>query len=235
MQAVFPLSLKARADPYLEQAEKDQTYKDNTAALRAEIPALPKDSADIVFAHAKDRLAGEHARQDSIISRAQALLVAQAVLSALLTVGGTALGHLEAFSGWRAWAICAVAFYVLVQTALLTVSALRAVGGLGYPAIATSTLLRAMATTADDLVRRLAVETLLNYRVATVLNSWRFIPLSMAQRALRNTALAFALLVLMTFGFTLSPWAGIPPPPPTLTTLPGGISPHPPVPPAAGH
>ncbi len=214
LAALFPLSLAAADDRrYRTAAEADPTYIANTAGLTAALRLLPRDSADLIHAQAKEHLAAERARQESILSRGQGLLVAQAFLSALLSLGGAALGHLGMFAGWRGAALAGLAFYLVIQTVLLTVSALRAIGGLGYPAVGSSELREIMqaAGGADDIVRELALRTLLNYRTATILNTWRFLHLSNAQKCLRNSAIAFALLVLALFAISLVPPAGLTP------------------------
>lgn len=202
---LFPISADGSPARYRERSERDPTYAANTAALSADIAALPRDRADLIHDYAKDRLAAEQSRLDSIMSRGQGLLVAQAFLTALLSLGGTVAGHSAAFGGWRAILLIILTVYLVIQTVLLTISALRAIGGIGYPAIGSSDLrnIMGMPGGADDIVRQIASRTLLHYRTASILNSWRFLHLANAQKSLRNSAITFALLVLATFTFNL--------------------------------
>ncbi len=156
----------------------------------------------------------EAARANSVLSRAQALLVAQAFLGALLSLGDTVVGHLEAFSFWRSSLLGIVALYLVIQTVLLTVSALRALSGVPFPAIGSSDLLAMLSSPADDIVRQMTLQMLLHYRTAANLNTWRFSHLSNAQTALRNTAIALAVLVVFTLA--LSVFAAPKPPAPGL-------------------
>jgi hypothetical protein len=111
------------------------------------------------------------------------------------------------FAGWRGAVLAGFAFYLVIQTVLLTISALRSIGGLGYPTVGSTELREIMqaAGGADDIVRALALLTLLNDRTATILNTWRFLHLSNAQKCLRNSAIAFALLVVALFAISLLP------------------------------
>jgi hypothetical protein len=199
----FPLSGEGNPTRYVTAAEGNPIFAANTTALGTRILALPRAEADLIQSYAKDQLAAEHSRADSILSRAQALLVAEAFLSALLSLGGTIIGHLDTFGGWRGYSLGVVTGYLVIQTLLLTAGALRAIRGRDFPAISSSELLAVLPTGADGIVREMSLRMLLNYRTSTNLNTWRFIQLGNAQTALRNTTVALAVLVILTFAFSV--------------------------------
>ncbi len=211
---VFPFWLQSNAERYGQEAASNPDFAANTTALQARIPDMGRNEVDLIHAYAKGRMDAEAARANSVLSRAQALLVAQAFLGALLSLGGTVVGHLEAFSFWRSSLLGIVALYLVIQTVLLTVSALRALSGVPFPAIGSSDLLAMLSSPADDIVRQMTLQMLLHYRTAANLNTWRFSHLSNAQTALRNTAIALAVLVVFTLA--LSVFAAPKPPAPGL-------------------
>ena len=217
---LFPLSSDADPARYAAEAVAQPAFAANTAALQARIPSLPRAQAELIQDYAKDRLASEQSRADSVTSRAQALLVAQAFLGALLSLGGTIIGHLDAFRGWRGGLLTLVALYLVIQTVLLTLSALRTIRGLSFPAIGSSDLLDMLPGGGDQIVRQMALQTLLHYRSAANLNTWRFRQLGNAQTALRNTAVALAALVVLTFCFSVLFPPAEPPPAPLVVRLP---------------
>ncbi len=171
---VFPFWLQSNAERYGQEAASNPDFAANTTALQARIPDMGRNEVDLIHAYAKGRMDAEAARANSVLSRAQALLVAQAFLGALLSLGGTVVGHLEAFSFWRSSLLGIVALYLVIQTVLLTVSALRALSGVPFPAIGSSDLLAMLSSPADDIVRQMTLQMLLHYRTAANLNTWRF-------------------------------------------------------------
>jgi len=91
---LLPISFNGDSNRYRVRAEQDATYVANTVALSADILGLSRDRADLIHEYSKARLAAEQSRLDSIMSRGQGLLVAQAFLTALLSLGGAVAGHL---------------------------------------------------------------------------------------------------------------------------------------------
>jgi hypothetical protein len=95
----------------------------NTSQLCDQISVAPKEVNSAIYEHAKEYISFDDKRTDSIISRGQGLLVAQAFLGALLSFGGTAASRAELVSGWRLLPMAVLVIYLVIQTFLLTLNA----------------------------------------------------------------------------------------------------------------
>src|SRR5262249_33205996 len=148
----------------------------------------------------KDLAAGEAARQQIIFSRGQSLLVAQAFLGALLAAAGVAAAHLDLWHGGLRYGIFVVRGYLVLPTIFMTLSALRSLSALGYPVISSSEIISSARgeTSSDRVQNRMVFLNLSNYRQASVVNSWRAEQLINGQKGLRNTTVAFAIVVAAT-------------------------------------
>lgn len=197
VQQVFPVGALSGAPTYLDQLEQDPTYRNNTLRLQRLIPSASKEVAEVAHAHAKDYLALEDKRADSIISRGQGLLVSQAFLGALLSLGGAVSSRADVFRGWPLWIVSAIVCYIVVQTFLLTRCALISTGAIGYPRVSSSQLAELLTGTEEQAISGLALRSIMNYRRSALLNDWRFISLHAAQNSLRNTAISLGFLVLI--------------------------------------
>jgi len=196
-QQVFPIGPLKEAQTYLNELENDPVYVQNTARLQTVIPAAAEAVVTLVYAHAKDYLALEDKRSDSVISRGQGLLVSQAFLGALLSLGGVISSRADLFVGWPLWVTSVIVAYIVIQTFLLTRCALISTGAIGYPRISSSQLANLTGGTEAQAIAELALRSILNYRRTALLNDWRFISLGAAQHSLRNTAISLGLLVMV--------------------------------------
>jgi hypothetical protein len=204
-QQILPIGAREGARSYLTTMEHDPTYHNNTQRLEQEIPAARREVNTITYAHAKEYLALEDKRSDSIISRGQGLLVSQAFLGALLSLGGAISSRADLFVGLPLWVTSAIICYIVIQTFLLTRCALISTGAVGYPRVSSSQLANLINGTEDQAVAGLALHSILNYRRTALLNDWRFISLQAAQNSLRNTAVSLGLLVLVVLYLLHSP------------------------------
>jgi len=212
VRELFPLSGDSDPQRFVQKVEADPVYVANTGMLRKELAGLARPSADLVHTFATGCQAAEQSRGDSINSRGQGVLVAQAFLSALMPLGSTALSSHNALMRWHAWVTGGVALYLAVQAVLLTISALRAVRPVDYPTISSSELLK-MLPKEDNIVQQTSLQTMLNYRTSNLLNTWRFGHLILAQKALRNTTISLIVLMGLVFWFSVTadpPTAGHP-------------------------
>jgi hypothetical protein len=197
LHQIFPIGPLKGAQTYLAELEQDPAYRQNTERLERNIPTARKEVNSVIYTHAKDYLALEDKRSDSVISRGQGLLVSQAFLGALLSLGGAISSRTELFVGWTLWLTSAVVIYIVFQTFLLTRCALISTGSIGYPRISSSQLAGVLDATEGEAVATLALRSILNYRRTALLNDWRFLSLQAAQHSLRNTAISLGILVLI--------------------------------------
>lgn len=201
----FPVPEMKSAERFLLEHTQNPLFLQNTNQLEAATAGRRIPLQERLYAHARSYLAEEQDRANSAISRAQGLLVAQTFFGILLAFAGAAMGHTEIYKGWHSCPIVALVLYILIQIVLLTYSALRAAGSLEYSRIGSSDLIAWFAQSETQLVRRIGLMTLDNYRKAAISNSWRIIHLRYAQECLRNTIFALALLIILVFVITIDP------------------------------
>jgi hypothetical protein len=139
----------------------------------------------------------EEGRETSIISRAQALLVSQTLLGALLALLTALMGHADIVDGWKTYFLLGLLAYTVLQILLLTFNALRATAGLAvrYPGL--SPLIRWMPEGERLLQKNMALASIETYWDLNISNTWRANHFMLAQRCLRNIIIALALLVCM--------------------------------------
>lgn len=203
----FPFVTAESTRISLARMKENDTFVKNTIALDKAIAGSSLEVNKVAFAHAKDSLVQEDKRTDSIISRGQSLLVAQAFLASVLALAGVMGGRTDLLSGLNVLLPAVIAGFIVVQTFLLTWNALIAVGGVGYPRISSSELVEILHKAAPDThpenaaVAAMAQRTINIYRICAVTNDGRFQSLLAAQRSLRNSTFSFGALVLVILYF----------------------------------
>lgn len=203
--ALFPFAREGSADDYAKRYLEDPTQKANInklniAAASATEEARLKELRDI----ADSKRADEEARQVSIITRAQGLFVALALFGFLLTFGANLFTSTNNINRSSLAACSVIVIYVLLQMIIMMINILQAIGGLGYPTAGSSDLASWLQTNDDcEFYRAQALLTLSHYRRSALNNSWRFVYLTHALRALRNVIFALSLLILIFFAFAL--------------------------------
>lgn len=198
LREVFPLPLLQGSTSYVNE----HTAKANFQAISALESAATKSSPDNIkelLAHSLRYIGDEQDRGASIMSRGQALLIAQTFFGALLAFITAIIGRAEIFSGYFLAALTALLAFTLILVVLLTVNALRATQLIAYRKMGTTDLLKWIETPAGTFSKCLALETLVNYRQASIVNSWRATHLAYAQMCLRNIVFALAMLVVVVF------------------------------------
>jgi hypothetical protein len=96
---IFPFPSIESADAYGTRHSQDPRYGAKRAALEAASSGANLDQQKHFCEYAQQYLAGEQDRASSIISRAQALLVAQTYFGALLALATALMGHTEVIGG----------------------------------------------------------------------------------------------------------------------------------------
>lgn len=199
VRAILPIPQMEGASTYTERYSAIPQFIDVFQKLRKTIDGADKSKQRCLYEHAKNYLGDENDRGASIMSRAQALLIAQTFFGAFLAFGTGIMGRTESFRGWLALVLILLLIYTVTLVLLLTFNALRATAGLRYPRIGTSDLVSAFQGTNERLIKELALLTLDNYRVASIVNTWRMTHLQRAQECLGRIVVALALLVGVVF------------------------------------
>jgi hypothetical protein len=202
---VFPIPGKS-AESYTRRYE-DKDFFAAFESLEEIARGIGIEQSDYLLSHAQKYLSEEDDRGGSIMSRAQALLVAQTFIGALSAFGTLTFGDSAIFENWGVFVFPILITYTLILAVLLTINALRAISGLAYRRIGTSDLVQWLPKTRHVLVRNMALLTLSNYRHANILNTWRSNHLGYAQTCIRNIVLALTLLVAFVF---LQNWISAP-------------------------
>jgi hypothetical protein len=217
---IFPFPSIESADAYGTRHSQDPRYGAKRAALEAASSGANLDQQKHFCEYAQQYLAGEQDRASSIISRAQALLVAQTYFGALLALATALMGHTEVIGGWGMYFLGVLLAYTVVQLLLLTVNAIRATLGLTYSLPGVSPLIEWIPKSESLLLKNMGLEFIKSYYQANIANTWRVDHLSLAQKCVRNivVALAFLVSVLIISVFHTSIQTKYSPPSPAFTT-----------------
>lgn len=201
LSELIPWPPSTTAEAFVRQHAPNN--QQSALACKAAIEVANQDRAEFVRDYARDLLRQESDRQASVMSRAQSLYFAVSLLASVLTIGLGFAGPVAAVD----WVVYLGIFLVAVTVghiALLAVSVSKAVSGIGYPRAGASDLTRwVMQNDETAALRDEAVATLAWYREASLLNTWRFEALSIAQRALRNLVVCMCALVLLALSSAL--------------------------------
>ena len=215
IRAVLPIPQIESAEAYTKRYSSIPQFDEVFQKLRRTVTKCGLSKQQHLYEHAKKYLGDEDDRATSIMGRAQALLIAQTFFGAFLAFATGILGRTETFRGWLALILILLLSYTITLVLLLTFNAIRATAGLPYPRIGTSDLEAAFKRNEKHLIRELALLTLNNYRVASIVNTWRITHLRYAQECLGRIVIALALLVGVVF------WAAIVHPPRDLQWIGG--------------
>jgi hypothetical protein len=196
-RAFCPLPMKKSQDAYLNENRANPVFAKNFQSLEEAAMGGSSERQKLFLDYAQKYVAGEESREASIISRAQALLVSQTLLGALLALITALMGHAEIVVGWEAYVLLALLGYTVLQTLLLTFNALRATAGLAisYPGL--SPLIRWLPEGERLMQKNMALATIKTYRDLNISNTWRANHFLLAQWCLRNIIITLALLVGM--------------------------------------
>jgi hypothetical protein len=207
----FPCPSKLSAEEKANATERGDDFRTRTERIGGFPQRLTEDGAKVMNTLAKEAMAAEAAREGSVISRAQALLVAQAFLAAVLALGGASTFPGASVGGWAPWSVAALIAAIVVQAFLMTWCALRALRGAhhvrlsygDYEAIVLADGKDSEARSEGAAEAEMAVRTLNIYRRTLIRNDDRFEHLELAQRGLRNTCFLLSALVLLVVGLNL--------------------------------
>jgi hypothetical protein len=193
--AVCPFPTIKSQDTYLNENRANRVFAENFQSLAEAAMGGSLERQTLLLDYAQRYIAGEESRETSIISRAQALLVSQTLLGALLALITALMGHAEIVVGWEAYVLLALLAYTVLQILLLTFNALRATAGLAvnYPGL--SPLIRWLPEGERLMQKNMALATVKTYWDLNISNTWRANHFLLAQQCLRNIIITLALLV----------------------------------------
>lgn len=214
----FPRPSKVSAEKKAEATECGDDFRWRTERIGEFPRRLTEDGAKVLNTLAKESMAAEAAREGSVITRAQALLVAQAFLAAVLALGGASTFPGASVGGWAPWAVAALMAAIVVQAFLMTWCALRALRGAHHVRLSYGDYEAIVLADGKDIEGRaegaaeaeMAARTLNIYRRTLIRNDDRFEHLELAQRGLRNTCFLLSALVLLVVGLNLLASTGRP-------------------------
>jgi hypothetical protein len=192
---LFPVPSIESANAYRTRYSQRAIYREQLASLEAATSQATLDQQKHFSEYAQQYLKGEEDRASSIISRAQALIIAQTYFGALLALATALMGHTEMIGGSPMYFLGAVLAYTVLQLVLLTVNAIRATSGIGYSLPGVSALIKWAPKSESLLLRNMGLETIESYYDANIANSWRVDQLGLAQKCIRNIVFALAFLV----------------------------------------
>jgi hypothetical protein len=193
---LFPVPSIESANAYRTRYSELPVYKERLAALEAATSQANLDQQKHFSEYAQQYLKAEEDRASSIISRAQALIIAQTYFGALLALATALMGHTEMIGVSPMYFLGAVlAAYTVLQLVLLTVNAIRATSGIGYSRPGVSALIKWAPKSEPLLLRNMGLEFIKSYYDANIANSWRVDQLGLAQKCIRNIVFALAFLV----------------------------------------
>ncbi|HEX4409012.1 MAG TPA: hypothetical protein VH206_09580 [Xanthobacteraceae bacterium] len=212
---LFPFPDKRSPESFRDETIKDPLYTSIYERLEKATEGAKVETQKLFGDYAKQYVSDQQDMTASIISRAQALLVSQTLLGALLALVTALMGHTEVVDGWKVYGLVVLLVYTIVQVLLLTFNALRATAGLSvsYPGV--SPLINWIPEGEVLLEKNMGLALIKTYWDLNISNSWRVSHYSLAQRCLRNiivalAALIFALLFAVLYARTNGPSA-IPP------------------------
>lgn len=184
-------SLSHTGNGYFDQREQDASFRKNTDEINSLKASLTTAQAKLVADFVKDLNAGEAARETSIQSRAQGLLVGQAFITSMMTIGaGATVGKGPFQNIYWSFGILFLVMLVVISGLILTWNALQALSGQVYPRPAMTEFREAMAAEKDRGVvdedtpsfqSVTAAHAYNAYRKTVIRNDWRFRHLASAQ------------------------------------------------------
>lgn len=201
LRQLFPLAPRITAHRFVENRLADNTLQANVASLEVAAQATrDRDRLRELRDLANSKIKDEDSRQASIISRAQALFVALAILGTLFTFAASFLTTTAAISKPWLGSLGVIVGYILVQLILMVHNIISAIAGTGYPTSGSSDMTRWMRLhSIEDFYRAQALLTLSHYRTAALNNTWRFEYLEQALRGLRNVVYALGIVIACLF------------------------------------
>lgn len=193
--ALFPFPVGSSPDGYRDQTLKDPQYQTIFSSLETATNGASAEQQQLFSDYAKRYVSEQQEMTTSIISRAQALLVSQTLLGALIALVTALMGHADIVDGWQVYPLIALLAYTIAQILLLTFNALRAMAGLrvAYPGI--SPLIEWIPKGERLLEKNMALAFIKTYWDLNISNAWRVNHYSLAQACLRNIIAALAVLV----------------------------------------
>jgi hypothetical protein len=192
---LFPSPVGRSPETYREQTLKDPRYGTIYSSLEDAAKVASIEQQKLFSDYAKRYVSEQQDMSGSIISRAQALLVSQTLLGALLALVTALMGHTEIVDGWKTYLLIVLLGYTIIQVVLLTFNALRCTAGLSvaYPGV--SPLIQWIPEGERLLEKNMALALIKTYWELNISNAWRVSHYSLAQRCLRNIIVALAVLV----------------------------------------
>jgi hypothetical protein len=193
----FPMPIGSSPDAYREETLQNPQYEEIFSSLEAATKEATINQQILFSDYAKRYVSEQQDMTASIISRAQALLVSQTLLGALLALVTALMGHTEIVAGWQMYALVALLGYTIIQVLLLTFNALRSTAGLrvAYPGV--TPLIKWLPEGERLLEKNMALALIKTYWDLNISNAWRVSHYSLAQACLRNIIIALAVLVAM--------------------------------------
>lgn len=170
-------------------------------AFEAAVAGIPTvEVARELVLHIRGKYSDEGARQNSVMSRAQSLFFAVALIASLMTLSASLAIGTYAAPKFALLAVAIVSAGVIVQVVMMVLNIIRAVKGRGYPHTGL-TEMTSWAAAQEPLhyYRFEALNLLELYRQTTFLNDWRFSSLDRALMALRNIVFLSCALVIVLF------------------------------------
>ena len=192
-----PFPMMKSHDAYLDENRANPIFAKNFQALRDAAMGGSFERQNVFLDYAQKYVDEQEGRETSIIGRAQALLVSQTLLGALLALLTALIGHADIVDGWKTYLLFGLLAYTVLQILLLTFNALRATAGLAvrYPGLAP--LIKWMPQGERLLQKNMALASIETYWDLNISNTWRANHFMWAQWCLRNIIIALAALVCM--------------------------------------
>ena len=197
-----------RGTAYIFEREAETSFKANTVEIDSLKQGLSINEAKLIAEFVKDLNTTEAAREASILSRAQALLVGQALIASIVALGGSAaLGKGPFINAvWTGVILILVTFVVGAGLRMIW-CALQALSGQGYPRLAMEEFREALKAghLQDDNLRSpsfqsvIAVHSYNIYRKTVLRNDWRFERLAKSQWWFFASILFFSILAVCNF------------------------------------
>lgn len=201
---IFPRAPYGTAAKFAAKLENDPNAREIVQTCEHAISNSTDEVAELLVRHIRDKFAREDERQASAIGRAQALFFAVALLTSILTLGASLVSTANSPPLTELYVVAALSAMILYQVYFLVRNLLKAIEGIPYLRPGSSEITRWAGLRSKGAVYRdEAARTLQCYRDASRKNTWRFMALDRALKALRNIIVCVCVLVAVFFGFAV--------------------------------